>query len=115
MNKRKKRGGAMKFLKKPSRFGGTWYEGEVDGYYVYVRVFEAPSKYGINDGKISALTIYRKKGDSLKDALANYDRGWDGTLPSAKFRPIVDKIVQYFDGRKVDWEWEAQRHKALSD
>ena len=36
------------------------------------KVFDEPSKFGINDGKISKLEL-RQDGEIV----ANYDRGWD--------------------------------------
>lgn len=36
------------------------------------KIFEEPSRYGINQGKISKLTL---RNDNK--IIANYDRGWD--------------------------------------
>ena len=58
-----------------------WTEGAVgvpgaDGKLVsikyWVKHYEEPSKYGIDDGRISKLTL---KQDGK--VVANYDRGWD--------------------------------------
>ncbi|MHB1956237.1 MAG: DUF7678 domain-containing protein [Sulfobacillus sp.] len=68
----------MEWTMKPSQFGGIWYEGYVDGYFVYARVFQDPSKFGINDGRISALIIAPHRGSGVRDALVNYDRGYHG-------------------------------------
>ena len=38
----------------------------------WVKHFEEPSQYGINEGRISKLTIRINGQDA-----ANYDRGWD--------------------------------------
>ena len=68
----------MEWTMKPSQFGGIWYEGYVDGYFVYARVFQDPSKFGINDGRISALIIAPHQGSGVRDALVNYDPGYHG-------------------------------------
>lgn len=99
------------FTVKPSQFGGTWYEGVVDGYYVHARVFDEPSKFGINDGRISALMVVPRKGDGLLHALANYDRGWDGDLPPAKYRPVVENVYTCFHDRELDWVYEERKHR----
>lgn len=99
------------FSVKPSHFGGTWYEGVVDGYYVHARVFDEPSKFGINDGRISALMVAPRKGDGLFHALVNYDRGWDGDLPPAKYRPVVESVYSCFHDREIDWAYEERKHR----
>lgn len=99
------------FTVKPSHFGGTWYEGSVDGYYVYARVFDEPSKFGINDGRISALMVVPRKGDGLFHALANYDRGWDGDLPSSKYRHVVENVYACFHDHDIDWAYEERKHR----
>ena len=100
----------MEWTMKPSAFGGTWYEGYVDGYFVYARVFQDPSKFGINDGRISALIIAPHQGSGVRDALVNYDRGWDRGLPAAKYRPIVEQVFEDFHDREVDWAYEERKH-----
>lgn len=99
------------FTVKPSHFGGTWYEGNVDGYYVHARVFDEPSKFGIGDGRISTLMVVPKKGDGLFHALVNYDRGWDGGLPPAKYRPVVEHVYACFDDHDLDWAMEERKHQ----
>ena len=99
------------FITKPSHFGGTWYEGYVDGYYVYARVFDEPSQFGIHDGRISALMVVPKKGDGLFHAVVNYDRGWDGDVPPAKYRPIVEHVYACFHDHDIDWAFEERKHR----
>ena len=53
-----------------------WQEGALrvydDNYHYWVKVYETGSKYGIDGGRVSKLTI--KRGG---ETVANYDRGWD--------------------------------------
>ena len=53
-----------------------WQEGALrvydDNYHYWVKVYETGSKYGIDGGRVSKLTI--KRGS---ETVANYDRGWD--------------------------------------
>ena len=60
-----------------------WKEGTIgipkpDGGYkavhYWIKVYEEGSRFGINGGKISKLTI-RKVGETRD--LCSYDRGWD--------------------------------------
>jgi hypothetical protein len=53
-----------------------WQEGALrvydENYHYWVKVYETGSKYGIDGGRVSKLTI--KRGG---ETVANYDRGWD--------------------------------------
>lgn len=53
-----------------------WYEGKAElnnkSIQYWVKAFDEPSDYGINDGRISKLTI-KVNGQTT----VNYDRGWD--------------------------------------
>lgn len=61
-------------------FGTIEVEGQDVGYGM--KVFEEPSVFGINNGRISKLTLV----NSNNKVIANYDRGWD-VLP-------IDKIAK---------------------
>lgn len=54
---------------------GAWYDGNIDGYHIQAKIFEEPSIFGIDSGRISKLWI---KGNG---ELLNYDRGWDTPEP----------------------------------
>jgi hypothetical protein len=99
----------MKFIDKGSWFMGKRYVGEVDGYFIEAQVFSEPSHYGIAKGKISRLTIYPDRSAGFSQKLANYDRGWDGGPPKGMLRTVVEKVVNYFDHKQVDWTFEASR------
>ncbi|MHB1683526.1 MAG: DUF7678 domain-containing protein [Bacilli bacterium] len=100
----------MEWTTKPGPFGGTWYEGYVDGYFVYARVFEEPSRFGINDGRMTALVIAPHKAAVL-DARVNYDCGWVEGLPSARYRPIVEQVFADIHDRPIDWAYEERKHR----
>jgi len=57
--------------------GTIWTENKA-GYDYWVKHFEEGSRFGINEGRISKLTI-RKYGES--ETLVNYDRDWDIEVP----------------------------------
>ena len=63
-----------------------WTSGKLNGYEFHVKHFEEGSVYGLNEGKISKLTISRDGR-----ILVNYDRGWD-ILPLGE---DVEKIYEY--------------------
>ena len=49
-----------------------WSRGEINGYKFDVKHYENGSEYGINEGRVSKLSI-RKDGKEVY----NYDRGLD--------------------------------------
>lgn len=65
-----------------------WMEGRIDGYNVNAKVYPKPSIHGIENGRISKLTITDKDGNTI----ANYDRGWD-VIPKEQYKDLYDKIV----------------------
>ena len=86
----------MKYTSAKSTSGGTWYTAKenLDGLgklKIEVLVFDTPSHYGINDGKISKLYIALEGQD-----LALYDRGWE-TEPTDEIRPIYEGILEEFN------------------
>ena len=50
-----------------------WKNGIIDAYCYEVKVFDEPSKYGIEGGKISKLYIYTN--NALK-CVCQFDRKW---------------------------------------
>lgn len=67
---------SIKNLKNPFEGFGQWKEAIIEykkkDYKVTYKQFEEGSEFGINEGRISKLTI-----NLGKEKLANYDRGWD--------------------------------------
>ena len=54
-----------------------WMLGTIEGGYEWqAKVYEKPSEFGINGGRVSKLFI-RPVGLGWQPALISYDRGWD--------------------------------------
>jgi len=75
--------------------GNNWYEGRVDGYKVYAKVYQKPSEYGIDNGRISKLIIK----DSNNNTIANYDRGWD-IKPADEHMELFNKVKENLENIK---------------
>lgn len=55
--------------------GSPWISGKIDsmpGYSFHAKLYDQPSKFGIEGGKVSKLQV-RKDGEQA----LSYDRGWD--------------------------------------
>ncbi|WP_434659759.1 DUF7678 domain-containing protein [Paenibacillus polymyxa] len=84
----------------------------MDGYYVMAQIFDTPSHYGIAEGRISRLNIYknREASKNFLNYLINYDRKWDeGVTQDATIRGIIEKLVKHYDQKRVDWSFEEKR------
>ncbi|CAM4399368.1 hypothetical protein U9M73_11540 [Paenibacillus phoenicis] len=100
------------FREKGSVWMGRRFVGEVDGYYVEAQVFDEPSTYGIAFGRISRLDVYPDRSSGFRSRIACYERGWDGGPPQdRRIRRVVEKTVEHFDRKQVDWAVEEKRYR----
>jgi len=84
----------MKILEAHDQYG--WITAVISGRWVQAKVYDLPSTFGINDGRVSKLAIGKTR---FRDASApffeqidyNYDRGLDfNNLPAG----VLDEIVE---------------------
>ena len=86
-------GGSMTILSPHEHTG--WITVEIDGRWIQAKVYNEPSTFGINNGRISKLAISKPSGrDPNKPYFDqmdyNYDRGLDfDNLPDG----VLDKVV----------------------
>ena len=73
---------------KITRIKGNWQCGTVGGVMFNAKIYDEPSDFGINSGKVSKLWI---------DDMVNYDRGWDKIPQTPKAMQRVKELVEYFD------------------
>ena len=76
-----------------------WSKGMVNGYVYCVKHFEQGSKYGIDGGRISKMSI--SKDNRL---LFNYDRGLDIDCLDAEGKAVYAKLLKRYN--------EPQRQKS---
>lgn len=85
----------MQILEAHDQYG--WITAVIEGRWVQAKVYDEPSCYGINEGRVSKLTIGKTdtrdpNSNFFNQMDYNYDRGLDfkcRTLPVATFRKIV--------------------------
>jgi len=67
-----------------------------DSYSFKAKVFGNNSRFGINHGRISKLTVWKNelgRKDSDREILANYDRGWDIQPTDETAKDALQRIV----------------------
>lgn len=83
----------MQILEPHSETG--WITAVIEGHWVQAKVYDEPSTYGVNNGRVSKIAIsktaFRDPNVNFFDQMCyNYDRGLDfDTAPSQ----LVDKVI----------------------
>ena len=67
---------------------GNWVFGDYDGLQFQAKIFGVPSRFGIDNGRVSKLWARTSRGQSL-----NYDRGWD-VRPRSKSGKALLKLMK---------------------
>lgn len=75
-----------------------WYCGDITytglSFYYEVKVYDEPSEFGINGGRISKLLVSLDTyGHEIQ---ASYDRGWDLEPTTAEAKAVVDILLKRF-------------------
>lgn len=70
---------------------GYWLDGKVGGLNFSAKVYKGGSRFGINGGNVSKLSVWPEHGP----AIINYDRGWDIMPKNAEEEEIVEAILGY--------------------
>jgi hypothetical protein len=89
-------------------FDSNWVSGKVGPFKFEAKLFDYGSQYGINNGRVSKLSIYMpeiikplSESNNLADnfrnffagCLVNYDRGWD-IRPKKNIKPYYDAVIR---------------------
>jgi len=85
---------AISSLSIPFQIDSHWWKGDINGYHWEGKIYDTPSKYGINNGRISKLRITDNKGNTV----INYDRGWDKAPVTPEEQKLVNIVTTKFDG-----------------
>lgn len=76
--------------------GGNYFKGTYNDYKYSAKVYEDASKYGIDRGKVSKLSIRDVEGSEV----VNYDRGWD-VKPTKEHNGAYMDILKYLEDLDV--------------
>ncbi len=69
-----------------------WKNGRIDNCEYWFKSYNAPSIYGIDEGRISKLAVKRDG-----HVIMNYDRGWDLEPQTDEDRAILDMISNKYN------------------
>ena len=71
----------------------VWVSGSVGGYAYEASVYDEPSRFGINEGRVSKLWVWTA---DRQDELLAYDRGWDKE-PSEAHRELYEALLNHLE------------------
>ena len=70
-----------------------WMLGTIEGGYEWqAKVYEKPSEFGINGGRVSKLL-----GLGWQPALISYDRGWDKRPETQDAKVVFETLLNYLE------------------
>ena len=69
-----------------------WKNGRIDNCEYWVKSYDESSIYGIDEGRISKLTVKRDGREIM-----NYDRGWDLEPKADADRDVLAKILAKYN------------------
>jgi len=69
----------------------NWVSGEVGRFRFTAKLFNTPSMYGIEGGRVSKLSMY-----DGRFCVVNYDRGWD-ISPKEEDERFFDAVMELLE------------------
>lgn len=71
-----------------------WHQFMWHGWEVEAKVYDEPSKYGIDGGRVSKLYVFDTERE---ECICNYDRGWDvDELSMSDLSNVLDEIEERY-------------------
>ncbi len=83
-----------------------WVKGSVGHYRFQAKVYPKGSKYGIEGGRVSKLSISRIDPiDGIgKVIVADYDRGWNERPHAGRDKEMYELILACLESMPDDWK-----------
>lgn len=72
-----------------------WESGAIGKYNFEAKVYDLPSIFGINDGRVSKLHVYSMIGGESV-SIIEYDRGWGLQPKSEEAKEILKVILDHY-------------------
>ena len=69
-----------------------WIKGTIDGYNFFIKQYDEGSEYGISNGRISKLEIW-KEGQLF----VQYDRGWSKKPSGVQAKAVYEQILKEYN------------------
>lgn len=77
--------------------GMGWIQGAINEMQFQAKVYDVGSRYGIDEGRVSKLSIR----DARKREIIAYDRGWDIEPDNEAQRALLTALLLYLEALPV--------------
>lgn len=81
----------------------NYLDGTIDGHHFSAKHYDEGSKFGIDGGRTSKLTITKDQ-----HVIAHYDRGWDMEPISSEHKETLNEVVNYLEKLPKRYEKEME-------
>ena len=88
----------------------NWIIGTIDGIAFEAKVYDIPSEFGIDDGKVCKLDVYRDRDNG---EIIAYERGWE-KYPAAENEDLLDSILEYCKELPLADNWQLVNGEIIS-
>ena len=88
----------------------NWIIGTIDGIEFEAKVYDIPSEFGIDDGKVCKLDVYRDRDNG---EIIAYERGWE-KYPAAEHEDLLDSILEYCKKLPLADNWKLVNGEIIS-
>ena len=69
-----------------------WITAIIQGRWVQAKVYDVPSMYGVNGGRVSKIVIAKTSKENSSPEY-HYDRGWEfGNLPKGVLKKVLKEL-----------------------
>lgn len=85
-----------------------WIKGKVGRYTFSAKVYDEGSEYGINEGRVSKVSVWDKAKRTSEGffpaCILNYDRGWDIEPATEEAKQILAALLKRLEALPTDIE-----------
>lgn len=88
----------------------NWVIGAIDDKTFEAKVYDVGSEFGIDNGRVSKLAVYRTKP---RGTIIAYERGWE-KYPTQRYEELLATLLAYCENLPPAKYWKLKRRKIIS-
>ncbi len=88
----------------------NWIIGTIDGLEFEAKVYDIPSEFGIDNGKVCKLDVYRDRDNG---EIVAYERGWE-KYPAGEQEDLIESILEYCKKLPSADDWQLENGEIIS-
>lgn len=72
----------------------NWVRGTCGDFIFTAKLYDEPSGFGINEGRVSKLSVIASTDMGWSNEIINYDRGWDIEPATDEHKEVLKAILE---------------------